>query len=171
MRIALTGTPGTGKTTVAEHLETDLRVVPLGDLVDEEGLDAGFDDVRDTVIIDEERFRNHIDGWTDVLFESHVSHRLDVDRVIVLRCHPDELERRLRERDVNERSIVENAQSEALDIILAEAVDRHGAEHVAEIDTTDLSIEEVVAAVEAAIEGEGLGTVGTVDFTGYIHDC
>ncbi len=170
MRIALTGTPGTGKTTVASRLDIDLDVIHLGELIDAEGLQQGRDGVRDTVIVDEERLRRHVTDLTDVLFESHLAHRLDVDRVIVLRCHPSELEQRLRSRGVRERSIQENAQSEALDVILVEAVQRHGEQCIVEIDTTGRTIDEVVDAVEAAVDGVGLGTVGIVDFTGYIHD-
>lgn len=169
MRVALTGTPGTGKTTVADRIETDLEVIHLGELVDDEGLTVTHDPDRRTDVVDLDRLRRRLEDHTGAIFEGHIAHHLEVDRVLVLRCHPDELERRLRSRTVSERSIRENAESEALDIILAEAVDRQGSDRVTEIDTTGRSIDAVVHDIERALAGEGLGTVGIVDFTDYLR--
>ncbi|MFW6449304.1 MAG: adenylate kinase family protein [Halobacteriota archaeon] len=168
MRVALTGTPGTGKTTVAGRLEVDLEVVHLGDVIAEAGLESGRDSVRETAVVDLDGLRRATAGREDVLFESHLSHYLDVDRVIVLRCHPSTLETRLRGRGFTERSIRENAESEALDVIVTEAVERHGREAVYEIDTTERAIETVVDEVTEAIRGEREPAVGTVDFTAYL---
>jgi adenylate kinase len=188
-RIALTGTPGTGKTTVSELVaeKLDIEVVHLNDAIREADLVEERDVERDSLVADldaveawlDDRESKGADGAVgsdgaageherDVLVESHLSHLLDVDRAIVLRCHPDELNPRLRERGESEDSIAENAESEALDVILAEAVERHGAESVWEIDTTGRPPEAVADDVAAAIEGEAEPRVGVVDFVEYL---
>ena len=168
MRVVVTGTPGTGKTTVSKLVESDLDVIHLNDLVREEGLTTGTDEDRDSLVADIDAVSARLSGRDDVLVESHLSHHLDADRVVVLRCHPEELKRRLLERGEPERKAEENAEAEALDVILSEAVDRHGIEAVHEIDTTDRDPETVAGEIEAAIEGERSPTAGPVDFTGYI---
>ena len=50
MRIAVTGTPGTGKTTATERLDVDLPVLHLNEVVHEEGLIEGRDEERDTAM-------------------------------------------------------------------------------------------------------------------------
>ena len=103
-----------------------------------------------------------------MLVESHLAHHFDADRVIVLRAHPETIEDRLAERDESDASITENAESEALDVILSEAVERHGTESVYEIDTTDRSVEGVVDAIEAVLAGEREPSAGTVSFVDYL---
>jgi adenylate kinase len=168
MRLAVTGTPGTGKTTATERLASELPVVHLNEVVREEGLSDGEDPERGSLVADLEALR----AWTadrEGVFESHLAHHLDVDRVVVLRCHPERVERRLRERGEPPEAAVENAEAEALDVILAEAVDRHGRDRVYEIDTTDRSPAEVAAAVDAVCRGEREPSAGEVEFSGYLR--
>jgi adenylate kinase len=181
MRVAVTGTPGTGKTSAVEALETsdagvphDLDVVHLNDLIEPEELYEELDEERDSYVVDLEAVAEFLADREDLLVESHLAHHLDVDRVIVLRCAPEEIERRLEERGEanpekaeSEASIRENAESEALDVILAEAVDRHGRDSVYEIESTDRSPAEVAAEIRAAIEGDREPSAGTVDYTDY----
>lgn len=166
MRWGITGTPGTGKTSAAKRL--DRPVVHLNEVIATNEFHTGEDAERESMIADLDALGDWIREQShDVIVESHVAHLLPVDRVVVLRCHPDELRRRLRQRTehpVSESSVDENAESEALDVILAEAVERHGKEHLFEIDTTDLSAGEVARAIEHAIDGEMEPTVGSVSF-------
>ncbi|MFT4947037.1 MAG: adenylate kinase [Natronomonas sp.] len=168
MRVAVTGTPGTGKTTATEQLDTALSVVHLNELITDEGLTTGHDDDRDSAIADLDAVRAHLNGRTDILVESHLAHNVPVDRVIVLRCHPEALERRLADRGESGASITENAESEALDVILGEAVDRHGLDSVYEIDTTERSPDEVAAEIESVIAGTREPSAGTVSYAEYL---
>jgi adenylate kinase len=185
VRVAVSGTPGTGKTSATGLLETDLEVLHLNDLVEREGLYTEVDEQRDSKVADLEAVRDWLAGRDDVLVESHLAHLLDVDRVVVLRCAPEELERRLTERGEPEqkarengepaepsralaRKARENAESEALDVILSEAVSVHGEGGVYEIDTTDRDPEGVADEIAAAIAGDRDPSAGDVNFTDYL---
>ncbi|MFB6251903.1 MAG: adenylate kinase family protein [Halobellus sp.] len=169
-QIALTGTPGTGKTTVADLVEQrlGLDVLHLNDAIREADLFAERDVERDSLVVDLDAVGSWVqeaqsdDGKS--LIDSHLSHLLDVDNVVILRCHPEELKPRLRDRGESEASVAENAESEALDVILAEAVERHGEDSIWEINTTDRSPEAVADDVAAAVESEIPPRVGVVDF-------
>ena len=195
MRVALTGTPGTGKTTAAERLPYE--VVHLNEVVTDEELWTERDDECDSLVVDVDALREWVDehvggaGETDenddtsdatddgdaadasddavIVLESHLAHLLDADRVVVLRCRPDVLESRLRERGESVEKAHENAESEALDVILSEAVGDHGTEHVYEIDTTDRSPEDVAVEIERVVTGEREPSAGDVDFIDYLH--
>lgn len=168
MRVAVTGTPGTGKTTAVEALETDLDVVHLNELIREEELWDDRDEDRDSLVADLDAVAERLAGREDLLVESHISHHLDADRVVVLRCHPEELERRLAERGESDAKAEENAESEALDVILSEAVNVHGTEAVYEIETTDRDPETVADEIAAVVEGEREPSAGDVNYVEYL---
>lgn len=178
MRVAVTGTPGTGKTSATELLEDaidgrDVAVIHLNEVIREEDLFSTVDDARDSLVADFDA----IEGWLDrnepaseiEIVESHLAHHLPADRVVVLRCHPDELGRRLEERDESAASIAENEESEALDVVLAEAVERHSP-NVFEIDATDRSPEEIAHEIEAVVAGDREPSAGMVSFADALVD-
>ncbi|WP_435069613.1 adenylate kinase family protein [Haloplanus sp. C73] len=164
-RVAVTGTPGTGKTSATTLL--DGPVVHVNELIRDAGLWSERDADRDSLVADLDAVREALGDWSGVA-ESHLAHHLDADKVVVLRCRPDVLEERLRDRGADEAKATENAESEALDVILSEAVDRHGVENVYEIDTTDRTPAEVATAIEAVIAGDRDPSAGDVEFTGYL---
>lgn len=168
MRLAVTGTPGTGKTTATNLLDTHLDVVHLNELIRREGLYSEVDEERDSVVADLEAVSTRFEGRDDIVVDSHLAHHLDVDAVVVLRCEPSKLEDRLRDRGASPAKARENAESEALDVILSEAVEKHGEPNVFEIDTTDRSPTMVAAAIEDVITGDRRPSAGTVDFTGFL---
>ncbi|WP_254544161.1 adenylate kinase family protein [Halomarina pelagica] len=174
MRVAVTGTPGTGKTTATDLVSSPLDVLHLNDAIREEGFHAGEDPDRGSLYADLDALAAWVDeranerGAGGPLLESHLAHRLDADRVVVLRCRPAEVERRLTERGEPPAKARENAEAEALDVILAEAVEHHGADAVYEIDTTDLPPEAVAREIEAVVAGEREPSAGEVDFTDYL---
>ena len=168
MKWAITGTPGTGKTTAASRIRLDMPVIHLNELIDTNDFVIGHDRERNTTIAD----LNGLRAWTEVqpeevIIESHLAHLLPVERVIVLRCHPDTLRDRLMTRNQQAASpttIEENIHSEQLDIILAEAVAEHGENNVFEIDTTGKGPDDVTLEIEDAIEGRREPSVGTVSY-------
>lgn len=167
MRVALTGTPGTGKTTVADLVDTDLPVIHLNDVIREADLVAERDTDRESFVADLDAVAEWLDG-REGLVESHLAHHFPSDRVIVLRCQPAVLENRLKDRGEPDATAYENAESEALDVILSEAVKEHGQEQVYEIDTTGRAPEAVAGEVEAVLTGERAPSAGDVDFIDYL---
>ena len=150
MQIALTGTPGTGKTTVAALLR--YRVLDINSLV-RGGMNLGQDPERGCLEADMDALAGHLDSLESeetVILEGHFSHHF-ADWAIVLRLSPAALQPRLKKRGYSQSKIRENLEAEALDVILVEAVDM--CRRVDEIDTTGLSAAEVAAMIEDIIEG------------------
>jgi adenylate kinase len=165
--VAVTGTPGTGKTTATTEL--DHPVLHANDLVDAEDLWTDRDPDRDSRIVDLDAFRDAAaaraaDADGPLVVESHLSHHLDADRVVVLRCRPPVVERRRLDRGESPESARENADSEALDVILSAAVERHGEGAIHELDVTDRDPAAVAARIEAVVAGERDPSVGAVDW-------
>ena len=164
----MTGTPGTGKTSATARLETDLEIVHLNDVIEDRDFVTDRDDARDTLVADLDALREWLGDREDVLIESHLAHHLPVDRVVVLRCHPAELERRLQDRGEPADTAAENAESEALDVILTEAVLTHGEDSVFEIETTDRPPEAVAREIAAVLRGDRKPSAGTVSYVDYL---
>jgi len=170
MRVAVTGTPGTGKTTATEQLD-DIDVVHLNDVIRERGFHDGADPDRGSLYADLDALADWLadhEGGETVVVESHLAHRLPADRVVALRCHPDRLRERLRERGESATTAQENAEAEALDVVLSETVERHDVGDVYEIDTTDRTATAVAEAIAAAIAGDRAADIGRVDFTDWL---
>jgi adenylate kinase len=154
MRIALTGTPGTGKTAVAALLrQNQCNVIDVNKIAFEHNFIIGKDDQRDTMILDTEQVNCYINQKykttrEHVFFEGHITHLLKtMDKVIILRCHPKALRKRLSNKGWKPIKIQENVEAEALDVILCEAAELHDTENLFEIDTTNRSIEAVTASI------------------------
>jgi len=168
VRVAVTGTPGTGKTTATDLLETDLDVIHLNEIIKSEGFSTGTDKERGSLVADMDALEEWLEGRDDCLVESHLAHNFEADRVVVLRAHPDTVVSRLRERGDTDAKAYENAESEALDVVLSEAVHHHGTETVYEIDTTDREPGEVAAEISAVVDGEREPSAGTVSYVDWV---
>lgn len=166
-RLAVTGTPGTGKTTVTDLVagRLGIDVIHLNDVIRDEGFYTERDEARDSLVADFGAVREHLGDWSGIL-ESHLAHHFEADAVVVLRCAPAELTDRLTSRGETEAKAMENAESEALDIVLSEAVQQVGEDRVYEIDTTGQEPDAVADEVVAVLRGERDPSAGTVDFTG-----
>lgn len=169
--IFITGTPCTGKTTVASKLNG--RLIKINDLARSHGFIMGVDENKGYEIIDIDRLSAYVDEMiqnTDelLIFEGHVSHLLEgADKVIVLRVNPEILEQRLRERKYSESKIRENLEAEALGVCTAEAYEKYG-DNVHEIDASDLTVDEIVFEVNKIINGEVYYPAGEIDFMDWL---
>ena len=153
MRVALSGTPGTGKTSVAKVLKRQgYHVVDVHAFARENHCVAGRDRKRNSQLINMVKLDKAIQKQfiTDALvfFDGHLAHLLKtMEKVILLRCHPRELEKRLLKKKWSAEKRKENVDAETIDVILCEAVATHSAEDIFEIDTTKRTVEEVAAII------------------------
>ena len=153
MRVALTGTPGTGKTSVAKVLrERGHDVLDMTQFIKDNGLREEYDAERDTYSVDVERLNDALSDMEDCIFEGHLAHFMDVDLIIVMRCHPDVLAERLRARGYSESKVRENVEAEILDVILCESVDSEIPTFV--IDSTSETPQESASAIEDIMKGD-----------------
>ena len=163
MKIALTGTPGTGKSTVSESVDTGFTVIHVNDLIKEK-YNTGLDAERNSWIADIPALSRYVKKLKcDTILEGHVAHLLPVDIIIVLRASPKTLRARLAARGWSESKIQENIEAEALDVILSESVDRNN--KVYEIDTTNMTPMQVTEAIREIIRGTDRYQPGGVDFS------
>lgn len=162
--VALTGTPGTGKSAVAAALVGRLRSIEVAELAQAHRAGRA---VTGGVEVDLPRLRAELrgrPGFAGVdLVVGHLAHLLPLRDVIVLRCQPEKLRRRLayaRRGTVADRR--ENFIAEAVDVVLLEALRWH--RRVWEVDTTDRSVVEVSGEVARRVRRRGPPSYGSVDW-------
>ncbi len=127
MKVAITGTPGVGKTTVCKVLsERGFDVVHLNEVARELDAIIEEDEVRRAKVVDLYALRRYVEEWEPesepAFVESHYSHLMPVDAVVVVRLHPAELEKRLRDRGYPPEKVAENLEAEFVGVCYAEAV-------------------------------------------------
>ncbi len=129
---ALTGTPGTGKKTVAPLLAhaLGLRLLALNDL-------AGREHAVDTKKLRARMLREDLSG---TLLTGHllpeVLRRGEAGFVAVLRCEPSRLKKRLQARGYTGEKVVANVEAELIGVVLDAALRAFGETAVREYDGT-----------------------------------
>ena len=172
--IFISGTPCTGKTTVSEELSQKLNweLVKINDLAISNNLVLGIDDDKGYKIIDidalNETLFDIISKSDNLIVEGHLSHLCSgADKLIILRCRPEILEKRLASRDYSEAKINENLEAEALGVCSAESLDIYE-DNVYELDVSDLTVDEVVSTLFNLINGEKELGFGEIDFMDWL---
>ena len=168
--IAVSGTPGVGKTAVAKELSHKLNAIylNLSNVVIEKKLYSEYDSERGTYVIDEEKLRSYIRGMTRqsrklVIVDSHYGEIVDDDlliKIFVLRLDPRILLKRLLSRSWPPAKIKENIESEILGICTVNALSEHPESKVCEIDVTGKSVDDVVAEILNILHSRGNCRIG-----------
>ena len=164
-RIAITGTPATGKSSVVEIIAQS-NSVSVRQLAAEHGCLGEAGELGEAVEIDVEKLHHILaDKWSEkspsevvekpsgglaeeapqhIYIDGHLSHHLPVDAIVVLRCRPEVLSERMRGRGWSQEKINDNAEWEMLGgpwVELDENIPP-----ILEVDTT------IAAAAAVAIE-------------------
>lgn len=168
-KMALTGTPGTGKSAVARILAADWPVEEVGDLGERLGTARRIGrrpgGIRTIDLAETRKAIARGRGRDARLWVGHLAHLLPVRDAVVLRCHPRELARRLARHGAHRpRDLRENLLAEATDVILVEAL-RLG-RRVWEIDTTGRPLADVAREVGGRMRRRGSPSYGRIDWLG-----
>ncbi len=142
-RIVITGTPCTGKTTLAKKLAAMLNVsyVSINDFAVTRGFFWREEGVKEK-IVDIARlskalnaYLNDIDGYA---VEGHLACEFAVpaDAVVVLRCSPSVLAKRYAKRKYPKAKSDENLLAEILDYCLQESELRYRKEKIVQLDNS-----------------------------------
>jgi len=161
--MALTGTPGSGKSRVARELDPRWGAVEVGDVA----VARGFGDRRRTYVrVDLRGLRRSLataPAPGPLVLVGHLAHLLPVEGAIVLRCHPLVLRSRLTAAARGtplERQ--ENFVAEAIDLVAGEARERQLP--VWEIDTTRRTPRSVAREVERILSDRNSVRRRTIDW-------
>ena len=173
--VLITGTPGVGKTTVANKLARLLKAECIGvtELVKTENLVAKVDDDRQTLVADTEKVLKRIEQILDethglVIVEGHYAVDVvpanEVETVFVLRRDPRELEKVLQERGYKENKVNENLSAEILDSCLWDAVSGVGSDLVCEVNVSNRTVDDIVDEILLVLNDELPRVVGMIDW-------
>jgi adenylate kinase len=137
--IGITGSPGTGKKTVARALSqlTGLRVISLNSLAIK--MESGRKVNGEFVVNIQKLRRQKIPAGGRIIVGhllSLVVPKSALDFVAILRCSPGVLRRRYLARGYSEEKIKENITAEVLDLVSYATIKKYGRGKVSEFDTT-----------------------------------
>jgi len=164
--IAICGTPGTGKSLLADAFKKlNFEVIHLSRFVIENKLYQSYDNKRDAYVIDEEKFLEAINRYIEsrmgknIVIEGIGAECLPpeiVDICIVLTCEPFVLKERLEQKGFPPEKIEENLEAERFGIIFGEAVANYGSSKTIVVDTTYKSIGEVFDVILNELRKRGV---------------
>ncbi|EQC27844.1 hypothetical protein SDRG_14426 [Saprolegnia diclina VS20] len=158
--ILVTGTPGTGKTTMSQMLaeKMQFRNINVGDLVKQHSLHSGRDEDFDCFVLDEDKVVDEMDdvmssGDGGVIVDFHTCDFFPerwFDLVVVLRSDNTTLFDRLVARGYSEKKVQENVECEIMQVVLEEAQSSYEPEIVQELSSVSIEdMESNVARVMA----------------------
>ena len=158
MSYVITGNPGVGKHTIAKEISKNLQlpIVDINKIALEFGLFEKKDDTND---VDVNKLKNLIKEKISSpgLIVGHLAPYVlspnQFKKIIVLRKNPHDLVPIYKERKYPKKKIKDNLGSEALGIILHDAVTKFGEEKIIQINVTGKSIEEITKKIIDSING------------------
>lgn len=152
MRIVITGNPGTGKSKIAQWLAKKLRysILPLTSFIRSRKLNIGNE-------VDVKKLRKALlpllKKQHSIIIEGHLACeiRLPVDAVIVLRCNPKTLRKRLQARKYSKKKQEENLLAEMIDYATQRAEQNYKAP-VLELETSGRTVAQCGKMILKAIK-------------------
>ncbi len=172
--ILISGTPGTGKTTMAQVLKEEYSAFHLNltDIAIENGFILEEDIDRQTKVVDDERLALFIEDFikthpSNIIIEGHYADIIPDELItvfIVLRTDPRVLEQRLKEKRFAISKIQENIQSEILGTCTSFALETHDRAKMYEVDTSTATLDECVKMIQHYIEERPASNVGEINW-------
>ena len=173
--IAISGTPGCGKTTLCDLLEKEgFAVESVADLA--KRFDClGVEDPEDGAApVDVHKLADlwHDDSEGVVFVDGHLSHLLEVEAIVVLRCQPDALQARLEQRGYNETKVRANVEWEMIAGTWSELLEFELELPVLEVDATETAAStlsaEILEWVQFGCPSDGVEALATeaIDWLG-----
>jgi len=159
--ILITGTPGTGKSTLAEELatRTGLQHICVGVLAKDEQLYDGYDPEYGCPILDDDRVIDELEERMSeggCIVEYHSCEFFPerwFDIVFVLRTDNSILDQRLESRGYTGKKLQENVQCEIFQTVLEEARESYKTEIVHELSSNSPSdVEDNVSRIIEWVE-------------------
>ncbi|WP_104838145.1 adenylate kinase family protein [Methanococcus maripaludis] len=153
MIIAITGTPGVGKSTVSKLLfeklqlkGKDIACINITEIVSKEGFYLEKDVEMDSYVVDFDKLNEYIRSikTEDIILDGHVSHYLNPDYIVVLRANPLLIKNRLESRKYLPKKVKENVEAELLDVCLIESIEKNDESKIFEIDCSEKGPENIV---------------------------
>ena len=155
--IAITGSPAVGKSALANLLETDgWNVESVSNLATQFSCEGDYDKMMDSVEIDIHKLTENFIPNSDqnTIIDGHLSHFLEVDAIIVLRCEPAKLRARLESRDYSEAKINANVEWELIAGTWSEIVEFEISVPILELDSSMLLPDEMVGRVKSWVDSD-----------------
>lgn len=168
MIVAISGTGGTGKTAAAKETVKILnaktkasekyKLVALNALASRKKAYKGYDKERKSKIVDVRKLKAEVSklakSHKNIVIEGLFAHEFEADIVIVLRCEPKALERRLKKKYSWPTKITENVEAEMMGMITEEALPLCRPGTLFEIDTTKKTAAQTARTIERIVGGE-----------------
>ena len=160
MAICITGTPGTGKSTLGKILAKELKykLIDINKIVKEEKLYESYDKKDQSFVVDIKKLNKFLKEVLkynkEAIIDSHLSHFLpkrSVELCVITKCGLKELKNRLEKRKYPKEKVRENLDSEIFDICLNEAKER--GHNVFVINTTKGISKEEVTQLRGELDG------------------
>lgn len=160
MKILITGTPATGKTTLCKNYckIKDYTYISINEIVDKYALFEGVDKTDNARIVKlralAHKCNQELDSKNDCLIDGHLGcdMHLNVDCVVVLRTDPRLLVMRMKERGYDEHKISQNRLSEILDYCTIRSLKHYDSKNVFEIDLSDAGETKAISLLEEFIK-------------------
>ena len=146
--VIITGTPGTGKTTIANKIQSaGYLTINLFEFAEKNNCLDGFDEERGSMIVDTDKLEfileNYLKTGSDcIIIEGHYTDIIPnqfVKKIFVLSAELGALRVRLKERNYPEDKIDENLEAEIMQVCWTDSLEAFGSSKVIKIENSDIT--------------------------------